>query len=404
VGGLGNEIDIVYGAALCGLAARVVLSNRPVELSPLGIALMAFVAAGLVALVAGILSSGDAATPLNHFRGLFGYAFVPLLIMSLGPNAREQRRALLVLLALVALATAGRGVLSWAQLNGLVQLGGVLGRLAEPDTAVVGAVPALSGDFGYLRAWAGNLEGNTLGVFALMLLPITVGLVLSEAGLLRRAVLVAGAVLLAAVLVVSYSRGAYIGLAVVAAPALYALWRRRPAAAVALAVVGAAALLLLINHLPGAEDRLVTIRSLHDDPTVQHRQAVYEEVLQAIGRNPVWGVGLGTAVGQARTGADSLVLFVPLRGGLLVTTAALALAWAFARRLQDAWRRGALRGLEVAVALGVLGFAVHSLFDYTLWNPKVALTVWLLVGLIAAAAQPDEPALSAGEEPRWQRW
>ena len=41
--------------------------------------------------------------------------------------------------------------------------------------------------------------------------------------------------------------------------------------------------------------------------------------------------------------------------------------------------------------VGLSGVAAHSLVDYTLWNPKVALVVWLLAGLALAAALEGGP-------------
>lgn len=409
-----NEIDAIYGAALAGLALRTVMSGERVALGPLGLALLAFLAAGVLALAPGVLGPGETTTALSHFRGLFGYALIPVLVLSLGEHGAARRRTLVYLLCAVGVLTAARGVLSWAELNGLVQLGGVLHRLASPDNReFVGAVPALSGDFGYLRAWAGNFEGNTLGAFVLMVLPLAAYLALAKGNALARLAFAGGALLLAVALVVSYSRGAYLGLAAATLPALLALWRRHPLGALALALAGIALFVFLVNQLPGAEDRLATVRLLRQDPTVQHRQLVYEEVLDSVARNPVWGVGLGTSVGVIGTGADSLYLFLVLRGGLLVTAAFLALAWIGGRRLLAAWRSGRLKGLDVAVAVSFLAFAAHSTVDYALWNPKVALTAWLLVGVLMAAALERRPLPStdanddrdpAELEARWPRW
>lgn len=398
-----NEIDAVYGAALCGLAVRTVASGERVTPGPLGLALVVYVTAGAVALAAGALSAGELATPLNHFRGLFGYALLPLLVLSLGgEGAAEKRRTLLLLLCFAGVLTAGRGVLSWAQLNGLIQLGGVVQRIASPDPQFVGAVPALSGDFGYLRAWAGNFEGNTLGTFVLLLLPIAGFIALREANTLIRIAFAAGAVLLAVALVVSYSRGAYLGLAVAAVPALLALWQRRPLTAIALALASIALLVYAVDHIPGAEDRLVTVRTLHDDPTVQHRQVVYSETVDSITHSPIWGVGLGTSVGAIGTGADSLYLFLLLRGGLLVTASFVVLAWIAVRQVVQAWAAGRLTPMDEALIIALFGFAAHSLVDYTLWNPKVAMTAWLVVGcLLAAAIETRNARRGTPEERSW---
>ena len=395
-----NEIDAILAAALAGLAMRSLTSRERFSPTTLTLATAAYLTAGVVALTAGVLGTGETAVALSHFRGLFGYALIPVLLLSLGEKGPERRGKLLLLLCGVGVLTAGRGVLSWAELNGLVHVGGVLHRIAAADTDVaVGAIPALSGDFGYLRAVTGNFEGNSLGAFTLMLLPVAVYLALGRGSALVRLGFAAGAVLLLVALLVSYSRGAYLGLAIAAVPALLLLGRRQPLTAVAITGAGALLLIFLVNQLPGAEDRVATLRSLGQDATVQHRQLVYKEAALEIARSPVWGVGLGTNIGVSGAGADSLYVFLPLRGGLLLTAAFLGLLWAAGRHVLVAWRKRWLRGLDVAVLVGLIGFAGHSLVDYTLWNPKVALTLWLLVGFVMATALERRASAVMNDEP-----
>ena len=395
-----NAIDAVYGAALVGLALRMVTSGERIVPTPLTLATGAYLLAGVIALAAGVLATGETAVALSHFRGLFGYGLIPLLLLSLGEHGDERRGRLLLLLCAVGVLTAGRGLLSWAELNGLVQLSGILHRIAVPDSdTVLGVVPSLSGDFGYLRAWTGNFEGNTLGAFTLMLLPVAAYFALGHGTATVRMASAVGAVLLLVALLVSYSRGAYLGLAIASVPALFVLWRRRPLSAITIAVGGAALLFFLVNQLPGTEDRVATLRSLSQDATVQHRQLVYREAVTRIVQSPIWGVGLGTNIGTSGAGADSLYMFLPLRGGLLLAGAFVGVVWVAGRQVLAAWRKGRLRGLDIAVLVGLAGFAGHSVVDYTLWNPKVALTVWLLVGFVMARALEHRPARAQDEEP-----
>jgi putative inorganic carbon (HCO3(-)) transporter len=381
-----NSIDAVYAASVVGIVLRMIVSDERVELSPLGLALVSFVLAGLLALAAGMLGSSGTSAALSHFRGLFGYALIPVLVLQIGGNSVRRRTTLLSMLCVVGALTAARGVLSWAELNGTVKVGGILHQLAAPEGSAVGVVPASSHNFGYVRAWAGNLEGNTLGAFTLALLPAAVGLALRRSNALARLGFAAAALLLLVALLVTYSRGAYLGLAVAATIALLVFGRRRPLAAALTAAAGLALLIFLVTHLPGTEDRLNTLHFLGQDRTVQHRQLVYAQAFDSIRASPIWGVGLGTPVDVIGTGADSLYVFVLLRGGMLAAGAAIALLWTAGQRVIAAWRAGRFRPLDVAVLIGLSGVAAHSLVDYTLWNPKVALVVWLLAGFVMAAA------------------
>jgi hypothetical protein len=397
-----NQIDTLYAAALAGLALRTLASNERLALQPIGLALLAFIASGLVALAAGVLSTDTLNAAFGHFRGAFGYAFVPLLVLALRGNSAGKRQALLWLLCAVAVVTGTRAVLAWAQLNDLVHLTGVLARFASPEESErIGVVAASRGDFGYLRAWSGNFEGNSLGTFLVMIIPVSACFALQGRSVVMRLVFGAATALLLAALMATYSRGAYLGLMAASLPLVLGLWRRSPAGAIALALAAGTLLFFLANELPGAQDRLITLRALGDDPTVQHRSLVYQQVLDAFRHNPVWGIGLGTSLGQYGTGGDSLYLFLLLHGGLLVTGAFAVLVWVAGRQVVQAIRDGRLSGLDLAVAAGLLGFAVHSAVDYTLWNPKVALTAWLMVGFLMATALEREARPAEEREEPW---
>jgi O-antigen ligase len=380
-----NQIDAVYLAGLAGVIARFLGQGTPLRPKALGLATAAFLSVGLLMLVSGILAGADTQVALNHFRGVFGYAALALLVVA--ETDRRQRRRLAMLACLVAGLTAARGLLSWMELNGFAGFPGVLHRLATPDAdASVGAVPSLTGRFGYTRAWAGNFEGNTLGAFLVLVLPVTASFALQAREAATKAAFAGLTAVMLVGLFVSYSRGAYFGLLVASVPLLLAVYRRSPATALALLAFGAAAVALLSQHLPGAEDRLATLRSLGGDPTVQHRGIVYRQIVETVTSHPVWGVGLGTKVGDIGTGADSFYLFLLLRGGVLAAAAFATLLWLAARSVVQAARAACLSGLETALGAGLLGFAAHSVVDFALWNPKVALTVWLFIGLLLAPA------------------
>lgn len=385
-----NQIDAVYLAAVTGLVLRFFASGQRFEPTALSLGLATFMGSAALTSIVGVFGGAAPQEALSHFRGLAGYALVPLLFLSAAEGERSRVSRLLILLCVIGGLTSAQGVLSWAQLNGVWELPAGLQHLALPETEQeVGAVPARSGDFGYLRAWAGNLEGNTLGAFLLLLTPLAAYLSFRGGSDERRVAFGAITVLLVFGIIVSYSRSAYLGLAAASLPAFWLLWRRRPLAAAGLAVAGLTALALLIGRIPGADDRLATVSALSEDPTVAHRQTVYQQAFGAVLRSPVWGVGFGTEIEDIGAGADSLYVFLLLRGGLLMVGAALLFAAVTGRVLIEAWRQGRFSGVEFALASGLLGFAVHSLVDYSLWNPKVALAAWLLAGGIVSAALRD---------------
>ncbi len=83
----------------------------------------------------------------------------------------------------------------------------------------------------------------------------------------------------------------------------------------------------------------------------------------------------------AMYGIPGLALVTVFFGGLVV--------WGLRLRRRA---RGALaRGAGLGLAMGLLGFFVHGLTEYNLGAFQTSFTLWLVVGLAAAAARLDRP-------------
>lgn len=212
------------------------------------------------------------------------------------------------------------------------------------------------------------------------------------------ALALASLVLILAVLVLTKSRGAWLGAAVGLEIILTYRWPRLRGPALALVV------LLLIAGLLIGPARVA--QALAAAPVVggwEGRLELWSRALEAIADYPFTGIGMGTfdrvvplrypyvllagaelAIPHAHNlflqvavdlGLPGLVAFVTLLGIVLAAAVQSARAWAGERDLAVQ---------VVGLAAGLIAVLVHGLLDAASWGSKPAVFVWALMGLIMA--------------------
>lgn len=240
-----------------------------------------------------------------------------------------------------------------------------------------------------LAAARARRDGGSPG--ALALLALALGLVLAH--------------------LASGSRGGFLALlfGLVALAATHAARGARSSGRVALGlsagvvVMMAAALLLAPDT---ARSRLATLVSGRPDASASYRVEAARATLRLLGAHPLAGAGLGAfpdAVtarkrvhGEVRlTHAETDALELASEVGLvgLALTGVLAVAWA--RGLHERLRHGRdpyRRDVALAAACAAGALLVHSLFDFGLRLPALAIICASLLGL-AAAPPRDAPQL-----------
>lgn len=145
---------------------------------------------------------------------------------------------------------------------------------------------------------AGSLGGmfsnsNYLALHLVTILPITLGMLMSSRGPLRKLVYSACALLFTATIIVTFSRGAFLGLLGMGAVLAWKLGRRNRFAVVLLLLLMAPLFLLFA---PGAYgDRIASIFNKNLDPNGSSamRQAVFWRSVYVTIANPAFGVGIG---------------------------------------------------------------------------------------------------------------
>lgn len=257
-----------------------------------------------------------------------------------------------------------------------------------------------------LRAIGTSVDPNVLGGMLVLILPLALAYVLAKEGPVRRRFLIGLVAALTLALLLTMSRGAWLG--AVAGFALIATFRYRRLWVVAAI---AAAVFFLIPQSDQFVERFQAGVQLQDRAT-QMRLGEYKDALRLIQTYPFLGVGFGTAPDiDLYIGASSVYLLIAEEMGLVGLTAYLltigVLFWyaigVYRQSPGDYWSTTILGCLA-----GVTGALVTGLFDHHYFNlyfPHSIALFWFLVGLtviacrLAEAERPVEtPRFLAG---RW---
>ena len=248
------------------------------------------------------------------------------------------------------------------------------------------------GMFDFVRVYSTLGNPNVLGKYFLLVIPLAFAAVILSRSRVERFLLLAAAGLMCICLVLTYSRGAYLGILFAAAIFLALLDRRFILPGILLAG-------LIFLLMPEAIlQRFVSIGDMEDTST-SFRVFIWMGTLAMLQDYWFSGIGPGEAawdmvypaysfhaIGTPHShnlflqitsdaGAPGLFLFLAVLYQYFKTTFA-----AIRRKIQ-----GEQRILVIASIAAVVGFLVQSMTDYTFYNYRVMLFFWcvLAVGVIA---------------------
>ena len=247
--------------------------------------------------------------------------------------------------------------------------------------------------FAFTRVYSTLANPNVLGKYFLLSIPLAfAGAFFSRTKLGRLFFLGAGG-LMCITLVLTYSRGAYLGV-LFAAAIFLALWDRR------FIVPGFLAMAVLFLLLPG--DILNRIASIGDmaEASTRFRAFLWMGTLSMLQDYWLSGVGPGEAAWWMVYPAyalpaiwaphsHNLFLQIMVDAGLPGLAVFLAALYQYFKATFAALRRkvqGAQKALVIASIASIVGFLVQSMTDYTFYNFRIILFFWgvLAVGVIAA--------------------
>lgn len=385
------------------LGAYGIIAVFPVgtmEVPGVPLQLVQFVTMGVAVLVVlRRLAAGSGPLPLTPVMGV-GVAFCAWLVLAL-PSALDRQRAMReVVLYMVGMVTASIVVAACRNVRDVALVLGVLLAIVALGTASTPfSASEVQSSFGGSvvkgRATGIFTQPNQLGTFAATGTLIGVGLFFHVRSW-RLRWLVAGATGIALVaLLLSLSRGAWIGFCVGAVVLLFKLPQARRALAVAFVplVILALAIGSFAPTSPQVEivgERLKSItgeRNPYDD-----RPAIWAEAVREIQVDPITGQGPGSfpvastrATSESRTTfadhAHNLLLTWSAEDGLVASAIAVLLAVALALRLRRVTRLvPEAQGLVAGVSAALAAVAGQGTVDYTLRNSVVLTTLFVVLG------------------------
>jgi len=251
-------------------------------------------------------------------------------------------------------------------------------------------------DFG-MRVYSTFGNPNVLGEYFLLIIPLTFGALLITKTKPGRLYFFGAAVLMCICLVLTYSRGSYLGIAIAAAVFLVLLDRRFILPGILFAV-------LLVLALPATIiERFISIGDIGDTST-SFRVFIWMGTLNMLRDYWFSGIGPGEAAWAmvypayafsaiitphshnlflqitSDAGAPGLIVFLGILYQYFKATFAV-----LRRKLQ-----GEQRILVIAAIASVVGFLVQSMTDYTFYNYRLMLFFWAVLALGMLAVRYDK--------------
>jgi len=235
-----------------------------------------------------------------------------------------------------------------------------------------------------LRAVSTSVDPNVLGGLMILVTALTVPQLFAEKPILPRKFIALIAATMLGCLLLTFSRGALLGLGI--ALGVIATVRYRPI--IALMILGGAIFLLL----PFTQDYVGHFADAFagSDRATQMRLGEYKDALNLISRYPFFGVGFGSSPDiDTYIGVSSVYLLMAEEMGLIGLGAFLITMSVFFFRVVVTWFAGIARDPVLApillgVAGAVLGAMIGGLTDHYFFNLQFmhsAILFWLFVGL-----------------------
>ncbi len=375
-----TPLDAAVGGAALGFLAAYLFGSARMAMRGVHWAWVAFLVAAAVSTL-GPVDNADRVRELA-FWGALAVVFYAVSVL----RNEDDRRWILLALCAAAAFEASYALFEY------------FSRLSDRFVRLEGAIvyPLPEGTL---------VHANSLGAFLVVAAVSILALGLAERGWVRRLAL-ASALLCAAGTAVTFSRGAWVSLALAGAVFVFDRSTRRVSlvALFCLIAVGGALLLAGGNELGARATSLYSAVSTGDlDELYGIGLELARRGIEVVGAHPVTGVGefeeSGMYAGRIVEASHPHNLFVGLAvfygiPAALAFVAVIGLvarsALARLRAARNRFRAPNVGGLAVVVAI-----VVNGLFEYPLWN--ASLTVLLVLALAVAARLPgaDEAGVAA---------
>lgn len=259
---------------------------------------------------------------------------------------------------------------------------------------------------------------NQLGSWCALVIPIAAGLMFTSSRKLVRALGAVSLLALLAALTFSLSRSAWIGTGAALILMLLTMREARRLLAIIFVPLALIGYVIFSSGTAPPEVKVVgeRVQAIGTRSPYDQRSQIYHEALREIREDPVTGVGPGGfVVASRRAGTQTSTVAADHAHNLLLNYGAesglpaVALLLAFVFSLALAAYRGVRavgpidprhRGLIISIGAALFAILIQGFFDYTLGNPVIRITVWMLIGaLLVAVREAGLAQLRAREAP-----
>ena len=381
-------LDATLALALLVTALTLLRERRPVVASPLNGPLILFVGLSVVSFILGT-SFAFSADLARYYLKLLNSVLLYFTVLHV---VRSRPPLELLVRALVAAGATGAAiavVLYFLPRNTIVQVLSALRPLGYPSgPEVLRTIP----DTETLRAVGTSVDPNLLGGLLMMSGALTIGQMLAPRSLLPRALLVPLAAVQVVALGLTYSRAAWVGLAV--AVVYLGTFRYRRAWLVA-AIAG-----LVLVFVPQGNAVLTRFIEAFGgrDPATALRLVEYRTATELIAQYPWFGVGFGSGPNvELFLGVSSLYLLIAEEMGLIGLTVFLvmmALLVGESLRGLTVLREPQNQGLALSLQACFAAALASGLFDHYFFRfPHSLALFWFYAALLwLASTLPETPA------------
>jgi len=407
-GGLAEHLPLVAGWVLVALMASLSVVTRS------GLTLL-ITACGLLWLLWALR------TPPGRIGAINGWLLlvlgVALLATGFSPVPRAALMGLLKLVSYLGVYALMRQLLAeaplwWDRITAALLAGELL-------TSVIGIRQLYAGP-GALARWSDAnsvAEGtvriystldnpNLLGGYLLPILPLAVVALLRWQGRPQRLFALAALLLGVVALVLTYSRGAWMGMvAALGTLALLLIWRAirhwplfwRRTLPVLVVLGGVAALVVLVTQVEPLRVRVMSLVAGREDSSNNFRMNVWTAVLEMIQDRPWIGIGPGNSAFNLiyplyqqpkfnALSAYSIPLEWTVEAGIPGLLAGVGLFLTAVRAGLAQWRsHGPLVLPSLAAVAVFVGLAIQGLTDTIFFRPEVQLTAFFSLATLAAS-------------------
>jgi polysaccharide biosynthesis protein PslJ len=362
--------------------------------TPLGLPILSFLVLAVFSFIAGLAYAPITQDVLRHFAEVLISIGLFFVVVNILPT-RDALGRFVTALIVAGFISASIGIIlyfipsSWS-----IQILSAL-RIFKYPTGD-GVLRYIEDDPNNpMRAISTSIDPNVLGGLMILVTALTMPQLFAARPLLPRKLLGVMAAAMIVCMVLTFSRGAMLGLGL--ALVVIATIRYRPI--LALLILGVAVFLLL----PFTQDYLghfLDALTLSDLAT-QMRLGEYKDALTLISRYPIFGVGFGGAPDiDTYLGVSSVYLLMAEEMGLVGLAAFLVTMGLFFFHVTQAWfdrlvHDDFLAPIMLGVAGAVLGAMVGGLTDHYFFNlafPHSVALFWLYVGLGMVAVRLGTPA------------